>query len=91
MKIKIFTPNERGNIELSKVELERLLNEAYDQGWRDRVYPNFWYSSDTDYVYTTNKAINAVSDSVTTLEGNVASDKCYADSTTKTYEVKLNS
>ena len=30
--IKVFTTNERGNIELPKDELERLLQEAYDEG-----------------------------------------------------------
>ena len=30
--IKVFTTNERGNIELSKDELEQLLREAYDEG-----------------------------------------------------------
>ena len=29
MRIKIFTPNENGKIELSKEELENLLNETY--------------------------------------------------------------
>lgn len=91
MKIKIFTPNEKGNIELSKVELERLLNEAYDQGWRDRGYPNYWYNSATDWTGVTNKAITAVSDSITTLEGNIASDEYCTASAAKTYEIKLDS
>ena len=30
--IKVFTTNERGNIELPKDELEYLLREAYDEG-----------------------------------------------------------
>ncbi len=30
--IKVFTTNERGNIELPKDELEQLLREAYDEG-----------------------------------------------------------
>lgn len=30
--IKVFTINERGNIELSKDELEQLLREAYNEG-----------------------------------------------------------
>lgn len=30
--IKVFTTNERGNIELPKNELEQLLREAYDEG-----------------------------------------------------------
>ena len=30
--LKVFVTNERGNIELSKDELEKLLQEAYDEG-----------------------------------------------------------
>lgn len=30
--IKLFTPNENGKIELTKEELENLLNEAYEEG-----------------------------------------------------------
>ncbi len=32
--IKVFTTNERGNIELPKDVLEQLLQEAYDEGHR---------------------------------------------------------
>ena len=32
--IKVFTTNERGNIELPKDVLEQLLQEAYDEGCR---------------------------------------------------------
>ena len=35
MKIKVFTPNERGKIEFTREELERLLNEIYNHGFRD--------------------------------------------------------
>ena len=35
MKIKIMYPNNRGNIELKKEELEQLLNESYSEGYSD--------------------------------------------------------
>lgn len=35
MKIKIMYPNNRGNIELKKEELEQLLNESYAEGYSD--------------------------------------------------------
>lgn len=35
MKIKILTPNELGKFEFTKEELERLLKEAYDDGYCD--------------------------------------------------------
>lgn len=38
--IKIFTPNENGNIELSKEELEKLLLEAYNEGKSTHVSPS---------------------------------------------------
>ena len=45
MRIKIFTPNKNGKIELTKEELENLLNEAYKQGWNDKpYYGGYWYN-----------------------------------------------
>jgi hypothetical protein len=35
MKIKIMYPNDRGRIELTKDELEKLLNESYSEGYSD--------------------------------------------------------
>lgn len=35
MKIKVFTPNEKGKIEFAREELEKLLNEIYNDGFRD--------------------------------------------------------
>ena len=41
MKIKIMYPNEKGKIELTKEELEKLLNESYSEGYSDgRYYHN---------------------------------------------------
>ena len=37
--IRIFTPNENGNIELSKEDLEKLLLEAYNEGKSTYVKP----------------------------------------------------
>ena len=35
MKIKVFTPNERGKIEFTPDELEKLLNDTYTEGQRN--------------------------------------------------------
>lgn len=35
MKVKVFQPNSYGKIEFTRAELERLLNEVYDGGFRD--------------------------------------------------------
>lgn len=38
MKIKVFYPNEKGNIELTKEKLEAILTEAYNEGYHDGRY-----------------------------------------------------
>jgi hypothetical protein len=43
MKIKVFYPNEKGHIELTKEKLEGLLNEAYNEGYRDGRNNNGYY------------------------------------------------
>ena len=35
MKVKVFQPNSHGKIEFTCAELEKLLNEVYDGGFRD--------------------------------------------------------
>lgn len=35
MKVKVFQPNSHGKIEFTRAELEKLLNEVYDGGFRD--------------------------------------------------------
>ena len=50
MKIKIIYPNSKGKIELTKEELERLLNESYNEGYSDAKYyssPYITYGSVT--------------------------------------------
>lgn len=41
MKIKILTPNELGKFEFTKEELEKLLKEAYDDGYYDGVQSSY--------------------------------------------------
>lgn len=61
MRIKIFTPNENGKIELTKEELEALLNESYRQGWNDKpYYGGYWYNNPYNSASTSaNTAINS--------------------------------
>ena len=35
MKIKVFIPNEKGKIEFTPAELEKLLNDTYEEGQRN--------------------------------------------------------
>lgn len=69
MRIKIFTPNKNGKIELTKEELENLLNESYRQGWNDRPYNGGYYYSYPSISLTGNSADTAygVSDSVSSI------------------------
>lgn len=42
MKVKVFYPNEKGNIELTKEKLEALLTEAYNEGYADGNRTHYW-------------------------------------------------
>lgn len=55
MKIKVFVPNDNGKFEFTKEELESLLKEAYDEGYKDGcpsisttpgLWPTITYSND---------------------------------------------
>ena len=52
MKVKVFYPNEKGNIELTKEKLEALLTEAYNEGYHDgKNYNGYYYGiTTTPYV-----------------------------------------
>jgi hypothetical protein len=51
MKIKVFHPNAIGRIEFTRAELEKLLNEVYEEGRKDceRTQPYTW----SPYIYST--------------------------------------
>ena len=77
MKIKILTPNANGNFEFTKAELEKLLKEAYDDGYSDgRSYISsnsqlttpYWPS--VTYCNGSDKAVSSVKAAVE--EGTVA-------------------
>lgn len=48
MKVKVFQPNRNGKIEFTRAELEKLLNEIYEEGRKDA--PISWGSP---FVYST--------------------------------------
>ena len=45
--IKLFVPNENGKIELTKEELENLLNEAYEEGASETNLRTITYGTGT--------------------------------------------
>lgn len=49
MKIKIMYPNRDGRLEFSKNELEKLLEEAYNEGYKDGKNSNSYTIKDCNY------------------------------------------
>ena len=71
MKIKILTPNEKGNFEFTKSDLEKLLKEAYDDGYYDGIQSSYATQSiTTSKPWWNNATYSGVTSSST--EGTVA-------------------
>lgn len=81
MKIKIMYPNSMGKIELTKEELEKLLNESYSEGYSDgsRRYYSLSTLSYPDITYYSNSDIRGLSADKVTV--NCDSTIAYAAST----------
>lgn len=69
MKIKVFCPNTNGKLEFSKEELEKMLNEAYEDGFRDGRYNQHF----SPWYYTTTTALNDDTNSAITHLKDVSS------------------
>lgn len=63
-KIRVFPHNEKGKIEFTKEELQKLLNEVYNEGRADNY--SIYYGSNTIPVVscTTSATTNKVSTSI---------------------------
>lgn len=70
MKVKVFYPNENGKIELTKQELEKLLDEAYKEGYSDsdNKYNYPWTISTP--VYRDKSSVNSI-ELARNLEGQI--------------------
>lgn len=83
MKIKIMYPNDRGRIELTKDELEKLLNESYSEGYSDGC-SRYYSISTPSYPYITycngSSADNALSADKLTVSSNCDGSVTYASS-----------
>ena len=71
--IKVFTTNKNGNIELTKDELKKLLDEAYWEGYRANGCWTYTTPSWQPYYYTTttnscstNATVSFITDTMTT-------------------------
>lgn len=63
MRVKIFTLNENNKIEFTQKELEKLLDEVYEDGVADGKKSNYFYYRYPYCTTTTGPAINVGSDS----------------------------
>ena len=64
MRVKIFTLNENNKIEFTQEELEKLLDETYNDGYADGKKSNYFYYRYPYYCTTTaSPAISVGSDS----------------------------
>lgn len=72
--VKVFTTNNNGKIEFTKDELEKLLNEVWQDGYNSNT--SYWWSSPNS-LYCSNGAINGIK-----LEGGTIT----TDKTTLTYD-----
>ena len=88
MRIKIFTPNKNGKIELTKEELENLLNESYRQGWNDKpYYRDYYYSTYPSVTLTGNTAGAAYSNNSITSITNACAEALEKDM--ETFKITL--
>jgi hypothetical protein len=92
MKVKIFHPNIHGKIEFSCEELEKLLNEMYEEGRRDSERLP-WTGP---YVYSTpvyRDSLTGTSDKITLTTSDKTIQEPAAENKTKespSYTVKIN-
>lgn len=70
MKIKVFQPNAIGRIEFTRAELEKLLNEVYEEGRKDceRTHPYTW----SPYIYN----IPTYRDTITETSSGITLTNC---------------
>ena len=85
MKIKVFYPNEKGNIEITKEKLESILNETYNEGYRDGKNSNgYYYYNTTPYISCKDNTISSVGD-IAYLNSTIPSINCNEVSTIDCY------
>lgn len=80
MSIKVFQTNKAGKIEFTRCELEKMLNETYNEGYRDgenHVKNSYWTwtSPVITTPYNATNATNATSCAINTDEGKKISVK----------------
>ena len=96
MRIKIFVPNEYGRIELTKEELEKLLNESYQQGWNDKPerpyyqsYPYVTYCNTSDTAINTTLTESTLNTAILSDEATTVAKEEIKDTLESAYKVEL--
>ena len=89
MKVKVFQPNSHGKIEFTRAELEKLLNEVYDGGFRDgeiaqREKSTWTWTS--PYTYSDNITLTNRTNSTSTIDNHTQP----IDKLTCTYDSAIN-
>lgn len=79
MKVKVFQPNHNGKIEFTRAELERLLNEIYNDGYREGEAAGQKHSWTWTSPYITNHTYSATA-SDTTNDNRIDKLTCSCDS-----------
>lgn len=59
-KIRVFPKNEKGKIEFTKEELQKLLNEVYNEGKMDSYTIYYGYSTTTPYYLTNTTSSSSI-------------------------------
>lgn len=65
--VKVFTTNSDGKIEFTKDELEKVLNEVWQDGYNSHT--SYWWSSPTITPYYTDKSFE-----ITCCQGKIKKD-----------------
>ena len=66
MKVKVFTKNQNGKIEFTEDELQKLLDEIYNEGYWDSKKNNYIYT--TPYTHTYPYTVYSTSTSATSVD-----------------------
>lgn len=86
MRVKIFTLNENNKIEFTQEELEKLLDETYNDGYADGKKSNYFYYR-YPYCTTTATPLTIGSDSISAAGTTIGSGD-YKTATTTTATCK---
>ena len=77
-KIRVFPKNEKGKIEFTKEELQKLLNEVYNEGKMDSYTIYYGCSTTTPYyptITTTNSSTSIDKNNLASLNINVKTEE----------------